>query len=421
MIFSPDGKFLVATRNMLSEHGVFVLGIWEVETGRESAMPEDPEHIEHTGAISALAFSPDGQILATASMDYSIRLWDFAKRQRLATLQGHLSEVWALAFSPDGTNLVSGAKDGTVKWWPVVRQEKEDVFPGSWQDLLAVSKDSRKIAVQGRQGTLAFLNSTNGEPEQEFQLGGRFRFSAPVALSADFKTIAQVREDGRVQVWNTDNPGTNLFDVAERQVSYLALSPDARWLITSGGFVHGFRCWDLANRTNRLMEGDISRALFSPDGRTLAVFQLTNHVQIWDVGKWILRTNWISEAGLRDSAAAFSPDGKILAAGCSDDVVYLWDTSSGKEVGYCIGHKQGISSVAFSPDGETLVSSSDDRTVKLWHVATQQELLTLRHLGGTLRSLMFSPDGTLLIGRISTISAKPGLRYYRARPFSEID
>jgi WD40 repeat protein len=334
-------------------------------------------------------------------------------------LQGHLSEVWALAFSPDGTNLVSGAKDGTVKWWPVSRQEKEDVLPGSWQDLLAVSKDSSKLAVQGRQGTLVFLNATNGEPEQEFR--GRFRFPTPVALSADFRTIAQVREDGRVQVWNTADPATNILDVAERQISYLALSPDAHWLITSGGFVRGFRCWDLVNRTNRLIEGEISRALFSPDGRTLAVFQQTNHVQIWDVGKWSLRTSWICDVGLRDGVAAFSPDSSILAAGCSDDIVYLWDTSIGKEVGFCIGHKQGISSLAFSPDGETLASSSDDRTVKLWHVATQQELLTLRHLGGTLRGLLFSPDGTLLVGRISTISAKPGLRYYRAPQFSEID
>jgi WD40 repeat protein len=439
IIFSPDGKYLVATRNMLSDQGIFILGIWDLETGRETALPDDPEHIEHTGAISALAFSPNGQILATASMDYSIRLWDFAKRQRLATLQGHLSEVWALTFSPDGQNLVSGAKDGSVKWWPVKRPEKEDIFPGSWQELLAASKDSRQLAVRDRQGTLVFL--TNGVTEREFQSvgsmgrsrfgppggggggggGGDFWPSLPVALSADFRTIAHVNPEGRLLVWSTENPATNILDVSERQMSSaLTLSPDARWLITSGGFGYGFTCWDLVNRTNKRIEGEMTRALFSPDSRMLAVFQRTNYVQIWNVGTWTLFTNWVSDVGLRD-CAAFSPDGKILATGCADDTVSLWDTSSGKEIGICSGHKQGISSVAFSPDGKTLVSSSDDRTVKLWHVETQQELLTLRHLGGTLRTLLFSPDGTMLVGRISTGSAKTGLRYYRAPQFSEID
>ncbi|HKS36007.1 MAG TPA: serine/threonine-protein kinase, partial [Verrucomicrobiae bacterium] len=132
LAFSPDGNFMVAARNTISDKGVFVVSIWDAKTGREVAvMPESPEHIEHISFISRVTFSPDGQTLATASYDYSIRLWDFAKRERLTTLQGHLSEVWALAFSPDGQALVSGAKDGGVKRWSTHRQKKTDALAGA--------------------------------------------------------------------------------------------------------------------------------------------------------------------------------------------------------------------------------------------------------------------------------------------------
>ena len=438
MAFSPDGQWLVATRNTLSEYGVFVLGIWNVRSGDPTAMPDDPEHIEHTGIISSLAFSPDGQRLATASLDYSIRLWDFFTRQRLGTFQGHLSEVWALAFSPDGQSLVSGAKDGSVKWWPVRRQQKEDGIPGLWQPPLAISKDSRKLAAfrQGaddsrkpaalRQGAVVIFNLATREREVEIPLvnqsdRGRFRLPSAVALSEDLKTLAQSLDDGRVQLWNTETRETTELKVSDRPVSLLALSPDGRSLIT-GGFGHALRWWDLRNPTNLVLESEAYRVLFSPDGRTLAAFQRGDTVDLWDVTTRTLRTNLVSEVELRfDLAAAFSPDGRILALVCSDDTVRLWDTMTGNMLGTCTGHKQGVSTVAFAPDGKTLATASDDSTLKLWNVATQQELLTIRRLGGALRTLLFSPDGRLLVGRRSSSVSTGGLRFYRAPAFSETD
>ena len=434
LAFSPDGKWVVATCNTLSEHGVFVLGIWDVESGTGTSMPDDPEHIEHTGIISSLAFSPDGRALATASCDYSLRLWDWVTRQRLAIFQGHLSEVWALAFSPDGQSLVSGAKDGSVNLWPVRGQEKEDILPGSWQQLLAISKDSRRLAALDRQGTVAFVNLATRELEQEFQPvnpsdRSRFRPAPAVALSADFKTLAHGLDDGRVQLWNTETHETTTLNALDRPVNQVVLSPDGRSLITAGGFGlgHGLRWWDLRRGTNVVLDSEALRVLLSPDGRTLAAFQRGDTVELWDAGTRSRRTNLVSEVPLRFDPtapappAAFSLDGRLLAVICSDDAVRLWDTATCNLVGTCTGHKQAVSGVAFSPDGKTLATASDDRTLKFWNVATQQELLTIRRLGGALRSVLFSPDGSLLVGRISTSSAMGGLRFYRCPLFRETD
>jgi WD40 repeat protein len=214
LAISPDANYFVAARNTVSERGVFVLSIWDAKSGKEIAvLPDDPEHVEHTGSISCLAFSPDGKMLATASLDYSIRLWDFAKRERIATLQGHLSEVWSLAFLPDGQSLVSGAKDGSVKIWSTSRKAPADVLARA-STPLAFSSDGRTLAAFQQQNSIALLDLETGQVERSIQLesgrgfrgGFRPRPGQAVTISADLRKIAQGIEDGIVKIWDTPKP-----------------------------------------------------------------------------------------------------------------------------------------------------------------------------------------------------------------------
>jgi len=421
LAFLPDGATVLAARNALSARGVFVLSLWDARSGQEIAvMPETPEHIEHTGAISCLAFSPDGRTLATGSLDHSIRLWDLATRQRIATLQGNLTEVWSVAFTPDGQSLVSGAKDGGVKIWPTHHVPTDDVLAGDWQPL-AFSPEGRTLAALSREaGAVALFNLKTREPERQIPLEtSRFGSPAGVSVSGDLKTMAEGLRDGEVKLWNLQTREATTLRGLGGPVNLVALSPDGRELVT-GGFGQPLRWWNLHAGTNTVLAEEAFRALFSADGSTLATFHRGDQVRFWDARSGVLRTN-VALDPPADRVEALSPDGRVLATGASDDAVYLWDTATGASLGNCTGHKQAVLSAIFSPDGQTLATASEDSTLKLWNLATQQELLTIRRLGGALHRLLFSPDGSLLVGVRGFGPQAAGLRFYHAPPFSVTD
>jgi WD40 repeat protein/serine/threonine protein kinase len=421
LAFTPDGSAIVAARNVLSEHGVFVLSIWDARTGKEiGRLPESAEQIEHTGVISSLAFSPDGQTLATASMDHSIRLWDFKQRKRIATLHGHVSEVWALAFAPDGKTILTGGKDGSVKSWDTQRPQKEDAW--SIASLpLAFSRDGHKLAALAHDASpsVVFLDMRTGEVEQRFPLEvPRVRFRLSVSVSDDLSRIAHSAEGGIRLIDTETGEATTLTN---RRVDWVEISPNGQALVSGnfGGFDgrdSQLRWWDVRAGTNFVLDTEAFKGRFSPDGTLLAAFGRSNIVEIWNVRSRSLqrRITLLDAQTQIGPAHAFSSNSRFLAVGFMDDSIRMYEVATGELVGTFTGHKQGIGAIAFSPDGKTLATASDDSTVRLWNVQTQQELITDRRLGGAVRALMFSPDGQTLVAGTQPFGGPGGIRLYRA-------
>ena len=397
--FSADGQHLIAPRNRPSESGSFQLEVWDVKSGQRSAvMPQDPQRREHTGTIAGLALSPDGNTLATASMDHSIRLWDLRSGREPTVLHGHLTEVWSVAFSPDGRTLISGAKDGSINLWPIPVTSRQDVLEGPYNPE-SFSADGKRLAVLDQQrGALVFMNSATRLPESELVLEHwPSRGGARVALSSDQNVVAEAIGSGTVVLYDTRTKRATEFQSSGSAIFDLALSPDGRQLVTSG--FGPSRWWDLTTQTNVVFVDGMRRALFSPDGRTLLVLTRSGHAELWDSAKRSLRLVF-GEKSSFGPGAAFSPNGRVLAIASdplsSEQMINLWDTTNGQLLGSCVGHKQGIVGVAFSADGRTLASVSHDSTLKLWNTASFQQMLDFTVPGG-VGSPVFSPDGTLLV------------------------
>jgi WD40 repeat protein/serine/threonine protein kinase len=422
LAFSPDGRFLVAPRNQTTRRGTFVLSVWDTQSGVEvGVMPDDPQWIEHAGRITGAVFAADGRTLATSSMDHSLRLWDFAGRRSTATLQGHRNEVWTLAVSADGQTVASGGKDGSVKLWATHRAASRDFRPGPARPL-AFSPDGRTLAVLFPRGRLAFVAEPDGAIRNEVQLDPEpFFFRPGLSLSADLATLAEGRSDGTVRIRNLRDGGTIEWLASERPLGAVVLSPDARTLVT-GARDEPLRWWDLRTQTATSIETPASRVLFSPDGRWLAVLGRGRAFELYDAATRVRRTRIQTGTALAP-VAAFAADGTWLAtsgAAGPDHIVQLWDTVTGRRLGDCRGHKQGIHAMAGSPDGRTLATSSDDSTLKFWHLATQQELLSVQRLGGRATELLFAPDGRALVEATSLSPDTAGMQFYRAPTFAEI-
>ncbi|MDB9445461.1 trypsin-like peptidase domain-containing protein [Anabaena sp. CS-542/02] len=281
----------------------------------------------HSGAVTSVAFSPDGKTLASGSWDDTIKLWDVATGREIATLTGY-----SPVFSPDGRTLASGSGDGIIRLWDIATGREIATLTGYSPvfspDGKILASGSGRIIKLWDVATRREIATLTGQSESVYS----------IAFSPDGKTLASGSGsfDGTIQVW----------DVAT-----------GREIATLEGHSTTFRYTD------------VNSLAFSRDGKILASGSADNTIKLWDVAtrREIATLTGHSINGVL--SVAFSPDGRTLASGSSDGI-RLWDVATRREMATLTGHSDGVNSVAFSPDGRTLASGSDDNTIKLWQQST---------------------------------------------------
>ncbi len=297
----------------------------------------------HLKTIWALAYSPDGKMLAAADGDGvdshrglswhgpaqgTIRLWDPATGKEIRRLTGHRGPIRRLAFSADGRLLMSLCEDVRL-WDPATGKERELARVEGAVRCATLSSDGTMLAV-GLEGQVRLLDVASGKEVRQFRFSGDF--IQAVALSPDGKTMAAACKNS-----------AHLCDVATgrelRKFSDASPGP---------------------------------KLAFSPDGKLLATAEYYRPVRLWDAGT-CKQLHTLGRDGEGGNFFAFSPDSKALLAGPVDDTT-LWDVATGKEIRR-FGGKRGFQFAgAFAPDGKTL-ALSDDHAVRQFEVATGKELL----------------------------------------------
>lgn len=335
--------------------------LWHLPTGKlVRRLQPDKEHVR------ALAFAPDGKMLALAGNDGVLRLWNVERGIMAQRLKGHDRAILAVAYSPTGAFIATAGADKTVRLWDPVKAKEVHALKKHRDaaKALAFSRDGSKLLTAGRDG-LRLWNAATGAALKQF--AGPKEPISRLAFCFDDKTL--------------------MIGVAG------PADKEARRPV---------QLWDLETGQLLAAIGDPSHLeqwfLPAPDGKTAAVFNASSSLTIWDVVSGAKRAQ-LGQTWVAEQSAAFSPDAKTLVVIGRDNCLRVWDLDRKLERPLAAeGHPAPVSRLAFSPT-QPMLATGTYQSLHLWDLSTGKELVPpAPH--GQCRSLEFAPDGRRLASAV---------------------
>ena len=352
-------------------------------------------HKKGLSGISAVAFNPKNpQMLVFADYQGNILLWDLRRQydvsqaRKVKDFPKIVNNVNALAFSPDGKMLASGGLDGKVYLWRDLTNLDDHKKLGHHNKSvasLAFNWNGTILASGNNDKTIKLWNTENqSETKPIATLAGHGNAVRAVAFSPDQETgylLASGSKDERIRLWDIrHNSCLQVLEGHSKVVRSVAFNPKNSQMLASGSEDKTVIIWDLSNlkeivEIKSLTEhkNGVRSVAFSSDGKWLASGSEDQTLYLWKLDpfdqKNILLKEKLRGHNFGISAVAFSPDNQILASGSWDNTIRLWHLYPSKANPQILGkHQDNIMSVAVSQDGRWLASASWDKTVRLWNL-----------------------------------------------------
>jgi WD40 repeat protein len=403
--FSPDGKTLAGG------NGDGKIHIWKILKNKIQSLKI---FTGHSLAVRSLSFNKNGRILISSSKDKTINIWDLERGENtsdqivsplIKTIKGHSEEIKKVVFSADGKMIASASADWEVRLWNFDSgldggQQHKNNNRGIYQQVRfinnsqIISFNSLKKTVETWSLDYKLLNSFSIDSNRIVELG----------FSPDKKKIVFTDFNNGIKILNLQTKKMQIISNHDEKVVNLTVSPNAE-MIASHSHDDIVKIWNwegkLLQTVDRCKIQQVHRMAFSPDGKKLAMSgKDTTSLMIWDLDdhecKFMRKFYGHRQ---RIESLIFSPDGKTVATGSRDKTIKIWDLSKNENnlPKNLQGHQHWITSLVFSPDGKVLVSGSRDKSTKVWSSKDGSFIQELPGDSGFVNSVAFSPDGENVI------------------------
>lgn len=355
----------------------------------------------HEDQINQITYSPDGELIASASDDNTVRIWKLNGEQ-LHVLQ-HQDNVRQVAFAPDGKTIASASKDKTVKIWRVEDQTLLKTLTHSISvRAVSFTRDGTFIITGDEEGN---VNVWNSEGQLLKTYTAHRSAINDTSISPDGKTLATASQDQEAKLWdlgeilnrndtNSDYQPIQVFKGHTDKIWDVDFSPDGKLLVTASSDSTAM-IWNMDGTPLRKLVAHttwVRSVSFSPDGKVLVTSSDDNSVKLWSLGGILLKTFTGHDASVR--SVVFAPDGKTIASGSDDSTIRL-RSIEGAVVEVLQGHRSSVQGVRFSANNR-IASVSNDGTLKIW-TRDGAQLLRSVDYGSGMRNVNFTPDGQFMI------------------------